>query len=170
MSSTRGSAPAPQSGRRPADSSASAPSAKIIGAPGTKAGARRSNGSVAAKWRWHHQVLGGLQRRLSREHGALLETTAEPLERHCLDQADSAADEFDHELAVSLLAAERNALGEVTAALERIRAGTYGVCELSGKRIPAARLKAIPWTRFTREVAEQLEAPRGRRALSQPSR
>lgn len=35
--------------------------------------------------------------------------------------------------------------------------GTYGICEESGEAIPAARLKAVPWTRFTREVEERLE-------------
>lgn len=127
-------------------------------------------GSVPAKWRWHQRVLLNLQRRLSQERGTLLHTTAEPLERHCLDVADSAADEFDHELAVCLLAAEQNALGEVNAAMERIRNGTFGVCEQSGKRIPAARLKAIPWTRFTREVAECLESPQRRHGSTAPGR
>ena len=34
---------------------------------------------------------------------------------------------------------------------------TYGVCELTGKNIPKARLEAIPWTRFTVEAQGQLE-------------
>ena len=46
---------------------------------------------------------------------------------------------------------------EVDRALQRILGGTYGVCEQSGKRISAARLRAVPWTRFARDVAEALE-------------
>ena len=34
---------------------------------------------------------------------------------------------------------------------------TYGVCEVTGKSIPKARLAAIPWTRFTVEAQAQLE-------------
>jgi DnaK suppressor protein len=38
-------------------------------------------------------------------------------------------------------------LSEVRAALRRIHDGTYGICEVDGGRIPAARLKAVPWAR-----------------------
>jgi RNA polymerase-binding transcription factor DksA len=47
---------------------------------------------------------------------------------------------------------------EVNAALARIEQGTYGRCELTGKPIPADRLDAIPWTRFTAEAEAQLES------------
>jgi RNA polymerase-binding transcription factor DksA len=46
---------------------------------------------------------------------------------------------------------------EVNEALSRIEQGTYGRCELTGKPIPADRLGAIPWTRFTAEAEAQLE-------------
>ena len=36
---------------------------------------------------------------------------------------------------------------EVTAALERVEAGTYGSCTVCGVAIPDERLHAIPWTR-----------------------
>jgi RNA polymerase-binding transcription factor DksA len=74
-----------------------------------------------------------------------------------MDEADSATDEFDHDLALSQLSTERDALDEVNEALRRIAAGTYGICEESGQAIPAARLRAVPWTRFTREVEERME-------------
>jgi RNA polymerase-binding transcription factor DksA len=60
------------------------------------------------------------------------------------------------------LALEEGMLVEIDAALERIREGTYGMCELTGKTIPDERLRALPWTRFTREAAEQLEKSRRR--------
>jgi RNA polymerase-binding transcription factor DksA len=74
-----------------------------------------------------------------------------------MHQADSATNEFDRELALSQLSAEQDALYEVEAAMRRILDGSYGLCEQTGKRIPAARLKAVPWTRFRREVEAQLE-------------
>jgi hypothetical protein len=39
-----------------------------------------------------------------------LSEAAEPVERHSLHQADSATNEFDHELALSQLSAEQDAL------------------------------------------------------------
>ena len=79
------------------------------------------------------------------------------MEPHSLDEADSATDQFDHDLALTQLSAEQDALNEVNEALKRIQEGRYGVCEESGKAISAARLKVIPWARLTCEVEERLE-------------
>jgi DnaK suppressor protein len=119
--------------------------------------ASQAGGRGLAKWRWHYGILLSLRDQLLREHDGLRHAVAEPLEPHSLDEADSATDEFDHTLALTRLSAEQDALCEVTDALRRIIAGTYGVCEESGRKIPAARLRAVPWTRFTREVEERLE-------------
>lgn len=121
---------------------------------------------VPHRWKWHYQTLSRLRERLIEERGEHLFEVAEPIERHSLHQADSASDEFDHELALSQLSAEQDALYEVEAAMKRITDGGYGVCEQTGKRIPVARLKAVPWTRFREEVEARLEstgmAPRPR--------
>jgi RNA polymerase-binding transcription factor DksA len=113
--------------------------------------------SVPAKWQWHYRVLLALQSRLLRERGDLLRAAAEPLEPHSLDEADSATDEFDHDLALARLSAEQDALYEVNGALQRIVSGRYGRCEETDRAIPAARLRAVPWARFAREVEERLE-------------
>ena len=42
----------------------------------------------------------------------------------------------------------REALDEVEAAIERVEAGTYGLCEVCGKPIGAARLEAMPAARL----------------------
>jgi RNA polymerase-binding transcription factor DksA len=42
----------------------------------------------------------------------------------------------------------REALDEVGAALGRLDAGTYGICEVCGKPIGAARLEAMPAARL----------------------
>ena len=124
---------------------------------GRRPRAAQSPDAVPQKWHWHYRVLLALQNRLLRERGELLGAAAEPLEPHSLSEADSATDESDHDLALSQLSAEQDALYEVNEALRRILAGTYGVCEETGAVIPAARLKAIPWARFTRQVEERLE-------------
>ncbi len=145
----------------PSDNATTAPIATRRARPTSADILGRSPADLAkqapAKWRWHHRALLALQRRLLQDRGDLLKVAAQPLEPHSLDEADSATDEFDHDLALSELSAEQDALYEVAEALARIRNGTYGVCEVSAQTIPAERLKAIPWTRFTREVAERLE-------------
>jgi hypothetical protein len=45
--------------------------------------------------------------------------------------------------------------------LLRIKKGTYGLCEMSGKRIPAPRLEAIPFARLTVECQSQWEKEYG---------
>ena len=47
----------------------------------------------------------------------------------------------------------RETLDEVDAALVRLEGGTYGNCEVCGKPIGAARLEAMPATRFCIEHA-----------------
>jgi RNA polymerase-binding transcription factor DksA len=114
-------------------------------------------GRVNPKWASHYRALQELRERLLKEQGDQLRQAAEPLERHSFSLADSATDEFDHDLALSQLAAEQNALFEIDEALKRILNGTYGVCEETGKPIAKERLQAIPWTRFVKEVAARLE-------------
>ena len=71
--------------------------------------------------------------------------------------ADRATDESDQELAIGELRAEEDILSEVNQAIRPILDGTYRRCELSGKPISAARLRAIPWTRFSKAVKEAFE-------------
>jgi DnaK suppressor protein len=74
-----------------------------------------------------------------------------------MHQADAGSDAYDRDFALSLLSQEQDALYEIDEALKRIDLGTYGVCEMSGKPIPHARLEAIPFARFTVECQSQLE-------------
>jgi RNA polymerase-binding transcription factor DksA len=79
-------------------------------------------------------------------------------------QADAGSDAYEKDFALSLLSQEQDALYEIEEALKRIEVGTYGVCEMSNKTIPHARLEAIPFARFTVECQQQLEKEnRGRR-------
>jgi DnaK suppressor protein len=74
-----------------------------------------------------------------------------------MHQADAGSDAYDRDFALSLLSQEQDALYEIDQALKRIEVGTYGICEMSGKPIPRARLEAIPFARFTVECQSQLE-------------
>ena len=79
------------------------------------------------------------------------------MESYSLHMGDSGTDNFDRDFALSLLSSDQDAIYEIEEALKRIEKGSYGVCELTGKNIPKARLEAIPWTRFTVEAQAQLE-------------
>lgn len=74
-----------------------------------------------------------------------------------MHQADAGTDAYDRDFALSLLSQEQDALYEIEEALKRVEAGTYGVCEMSNKRIPQARLEALPFARFTIECQQQYE-------------
>ena len=87
----------------------------------------------------------------------LAKESAEEMASYSLHMADSGTDNFDRDFALSLLSSDQDAIYEIEEALKRIEKGTCGVCELTGKTIPKARLDAIPWTRFTVEAQAQLE-------------
>ncbi|MDD2942672.1 MAG: TraR/DksA C4-type zinc finger protein [bacterium] len=55
-------------------------------------------------------------------------------------------------------------LTEVSAALERIQEGTYGICEETGEDIEEKRLLALPWTKYSLEGAEIRERTQKRYA------
>jgi len=114
-------------------------------------------GQIPKRWRWHHQALVRLRERLIAERDRHLKEGAEPIEPHSMHQADAGTDQFDQDLALSLLSAEQDALYEVEAAIQRIADGTYGVCEQTQKNIPDARLRAVPWTRYLEEVEARHE-------------
>lgn len=70
---------------------------------------------------------------------------------------DAGSDACDRDLVLLLLSQGSSALAEIDAALERIDAGRYGICEVSGRPIPAARLRALPIARCTVEAQEEIE-------------
>jgi RNA polymerase-binding transcription factor DksA len=112
---------------------------------------------VPRQWAKHYRQLLALREHLLGEHGHLEKDARRPADLATHDFADEAADALNHAVAGRVLRAEEDILFEVEAALERIAQGTYGVCELSGKKIPLRRLAAIPWTRFTAAAAAKLE-------------
>jgi DnaK suppressor protein len=74
-----------------------------------------------------------------------------------MHQGDAGSDAYDRDFALSLLFQEQDALQEIEAALERMVEGTYGMCAISGKKVPQARLEAIPIARLTVECQSQWE-------------
>jgi RNA polymerase-binding transcription factor DksA len=78
-------------------------------------------------------------------------------------QGDAGSDAYDRDFALSVLANEQDALYEVEQALYRIKNGTYGNCEISLRKIPIARLEAIPFARLTVECQADWEKEYGSR-------
>ncbi len=78
-----------------------------------------------------------------------------------MHQGDAGSDAYDRDFALSVLAKDQDALYEIEEALLRIKKHTYGICEMSGKRIPIARLEAIPFARLTVECQAQWEKEYG---------
>ena len=136
---------------------ASATAASILGRPATKS---RDNGGpkkIKAEWQKYYNRLLELREQLMRQMNGLAEESAQEIPGYSLHMADSGTDNFDRDFALSLLSADQDAVYEIEEALKRIERKTYGVCELTGKPIPKARLEAIPWTRFTVQAQAQLE-------------
>lgn len=70
---------------------------------------------------------------------------------------DEEAASFDREFALSLVSSEQEALAEIEEAIQRIIDGTYGVCEVTGKRISKERLLAVPFTKYSLKGKQELE-------------
>jgi RNA polymerase-binding protein DksA len=75
--------------------------------------------------------------------------------------ADEDVEGLDSEIAISQN--DELLLEQVVAAIERIRVGTYGICQQCGRTIATERLKAVPYTACCIECArgerEQIEMP-----------
>ena len=106
--------------------------------------------------------LLNLERLLRAQRSVLIQETEEleseaasqqgaPLETH----GDAAAVERDRTTDLTLLGDEAVLLGEVVAALDRLREGKYGRCEDCGKAIPRVRLAVIPHARRCMECETQ---------------
>ena len=72
-------------------------------------------------------------------------------------QADEGTDDFDRDMSIKVSGCEMEILGKVEAALARIDEGTYGICEVTGNKIPTKRLDALPYASMTVEAQEKRE-------------
>jgi DnaK suppressor protein len=116
----------------------------------------------ASQWAWHRRTLKQLRAQLlaaRQEHG---QAARAPHTRGGADELDFAEDEVELTTLRAELALEDFELSEIDAALKRIEAGKYGLCEETGQPIAAARLRAIPWTRLSKDAAAAREKAGGR--------
>jgi DnaK suppressor protein len=112
---------------------------------------------VTGKWRSAFRRLKDLREELLQRQSYLSRAALEEQPSFSTHMADAGTDQYDRDFALGLLSSEQDALYQVEQAMDRVRNGTYGICELTGKRIEAGRLEAIPWTRFSLAAEAQLE-------------
>jgi RNA polymerase-binding transcription factor DksA len=115
------------------------------------------NEHVPAKWKTQYRRLEKMRNFLLARQGDLVKDASEEQPAFSLHMADAGTDSFDRDLTLSRLSSEQDAVYEIDEAMMRIRQGTYGICELTGKPIEPKRLEAIPWTRFSASAEKQLE-------------
>jgi RNA polymerase-binding transcription factor DksA len=136
---------------------APATAASILGRPAAKVRDGYQPKKIKGEWQQYYARLLELREQLLRQMDGLAKESAEEIAGYSLHMADSGTDNFDRDFALSLLSSDQDAIYEIEEALKRIEKNTFGVCELTGKAIPKARLEAIPWARFTVQAQAQLE-------------
>ncbi len=77
------------------------------------------------------------------------------------DLAETAQLVEQTELHTQLAAMESREIREIDAAIDKIRDGTYGLCERCQKSIPMARLQAMPFTASCIDCQRKRELRRG---------
>jgi len=86
----------------------------------------------------------GLRADIARSASQIAERLADAVVSAGDDEADTAANTFEREQDLALTQNAQDLLDQTERALDRIHAGTYGVCESCGKSIGKARLLAFP--------------------------
>jgi DnaK suppressor protein len=77
------------------------------------------------------------------------------------DAADAAFDTGSDEITSQLAELEARELAQVERALTRLKQGSYGICEICEKKIPVARLNALPYSTCCIECQREMEAHPG---------
>jgi len=103
------------------------------------------------------QIAGDI-RGLSDENNGSGNDRGGDVSGHALHMADVATDMYDREFTLGLAANDRELMYQVNEALGRIEDGTFGLCEVCKKPIPATRLKAIPHAQTCLKCQEMREA------------
>lgn len=108
-------------------------------------------GNATGGKRIAHSAMTELERTLLERRRRLIERihqgkslTATRATQGAGDEADVAVDAVDHELGLRIAEIRSQEMVKVEEALQKIGEGTYGNCAWCGKRIPAARLLAMP--------------------------
>ncbi|MFI5377864.1 MAG: TraR/DksA family transcriptional regulator [Tepidisphaerales bacterium] len=100
------------------------------------------------------ELLGDVQ---SMEDEALQGTAGSNLSNLPMHMADMGTDNYEQEFTLGLVEKDRQMLREINIALDKIKKGTFGICEGTGRPISKARLEAKPWARYSLEHTLKVE-------------
>lgn len=73
------------------------------------------------------------------------------------DSADAAFDSGSEEVSSQLAALEARELSQIERGLARLKQGNFGICEGCQKKIPVARLNALPFSTTCIECQREME-------------
>lgn len=94
------------------------------------------------------------------ENAALRKTRSEAngdLSSMPIHMADIGSDNYEQEFTLNMMQSEGDTLQLIEEALERVEAGTFGLCTECSSKIPKSRLNAIPYTPYCIKCAEAQE-------------
>ena len=74
------------------------------------------------------------------------------------DSADQAFDSAGEEVTSQLAVLESRELSQIERAIRRLKQGTYGACEHCQKKIPMARLNALPFSTTCIQCQREMES------------
>jgi len=106
------------------------------------------------------QLTEGIERHSEESLKRSAKDDAGDLSAYGQNMADGGINTFDRDFVLSLVSNEQEALTEIDGAIKRIRAGTYGICEVTQKPIAKERLMAVPFTRYSAEALKEIEKNR----------
>jgi DnaK suppressor protein len=163
VKATHAPRPAPRAGVKKAPAAADKPGsasaanqitpskAALASSPLKPADLRYFEGLLRAKRR---ELLGDVA---SMEQEALNAGGGSNLSNLPIHMADMGTDSYEQEFTLGLVEKDRQLLREIDLALDKIKKGTYGICEGTGKPISRVRLEAKPWARHSLEYTLKLE-------------
>ncbi len=120
-------------------------------------GAGDSTLKIEHRWKRHYHFMTELRDKILQHQQHMSDSAKEEQASFSLHMGDAGTDQYDCDFALSMVSADQNAIYEIDEALNRIRRGGYGICELSGQPIEEERLDALPWARFSAAAQRELE-------------
>lgn len=112
---------------------------------------------------WRDRLLeerGQIERELEalrQSTSATVQEASGDLSNHSSHPADLGTDTMEREKAFLFVSQKRRRLDEIDIALQRIEAGSFGICEVCGREIPPRRLESLPSASMCVPCKEVLE-------------
>src|SRR6516164_9653857 len=104
-----------------------------------------------------HKSLTGRRDELRRRLGGELKDLRNFKSNDTGDSADAAFDSGSEEVASQLAELEARELSKIERALARLKQGNFGLCEGCHKKIPVARLNALPFSTTCIQCQREME-------------